>query len=677
MHYLQRIIATALAGAGATAYAASYSGAVTGVRAHDEPGGSGGYSPGYVIETAGDRLNYRLADGDRIDVHAAGTADFAAVALSAAGGALPVTLNTGNGTGALAIAATRPLLGSWGVATGIDVDRGNLVIAGRAAVRAQADDAVPNSAALGVRVRAGSATFQGAVDVTTYTPGYSQGLWVYQGAVDFNGPATILAQARGESTSGVYNSGGGASRITFNQTASIAARAIYPSDNVHGIYNDNQNSRLHVAGALDVTAVSHGSTAFGLRNQGYLTTAGNAAFSVTGPRSTFGIANTHRSARMAFGGDVTIAVTNTGGYVPFGNPTGIGNGYPGTSSARFDGALSVDISATTEVYAVDNASLLQFTSPSKAVSLRAASSCASCEVYGVRNWGGTVQATGGIAVVATASDPGRRHAIWNVATGGRAANVSINEAGGQAVQLVGDIVTGATAGETATASTQLVLAGGASFLRGGISGYRGADNAYLAGATTLRLAGGAQWRYEGALASADFGHGALTVEGTCVVDVASLANTALTIDSSHAQGAAVTLADGAVIRIATDVRSAQAGRVAFGAGIVPFAAAGTLRIAVGGDPLLHDGTLAGSDTVYPIDPPIAVVDASMTPGDQALFAAVEGIAAPLPATAAGTPRTAIVQPVVALSADRRRVLLSGLHVLVLPDDTLFRAGFEG
>ena len=48
----------------------------------------------------------------------------------------------------------------------------------------------------------------------------------------------------------------------------------------------------------------------------------------------------------------------------------------------------------------------------------------------------------------------------------------------------------------------------------------------------------------------------------------------------------------------------------------------------------------------------------------------------MPLTIAGVARTAIVRPVVALSGNRRQILLSGLSIRVLPRDTIFRGTLE-
>ena len=669
----------ALAGVAASpaATAVTYTGKVTGVMAHDMAGGTGGYSPGYLIQPVGSRLNYVFADGDRIATSTAAVADIQAVSLVSANGASPVTLDVA-GESRLGISATRAAVGAWGVAVGVDVNGGSLVVDGGANVYAQADDPVPTSAALGVQVRSGTLAFQGPTEIKTYTPGYSQALWVYQGTVDFNGTANILAQARGSTTCGVYNSGGGASRINFHHGATIAAHGIWPSDNVHGIYNDNVNTQFYVTGALDLDAVSYGSTAFGVRNQGYLDVSGNARFAVNGPRSTHGIANTHRTARMNFGGDVDITVTNGTGYVPFGNPTAIGNTYSGTSYIRFGGNVTARVTATTETYAIDNMSTLQATVPSRRMTLSATTNCADCNAYAIRNTGGTVQIAGGLIAGATAPGAGKRHAIWNVGAGDRNGTVSVNETGAQLVQLDGDVTTGALPGQTGVASTRIVLATAGSHLRGRVIGYTGADNYYQAGKTELGVGANTHWSYQGAGNRADFGDGTLAVAGLGMLDASGVLTDVLAIDSSDAQGADVTLADQAIVRLHTDIGAAAAGRVNFGSGIQAFSATGTLQIAIDRDPLLDSGTIADVDApvVYAIATPAVVVDATPAAAGAATFAAAAGRAETQSVTIAGVARSAIVRPIVAVSGNRRQILLNGLSIRVLPRDTIFRGTIE-
>ncbi|QBB72327.1 hypothetical protein ELE36_19215 [Pseudolysobacter antarcticus] len=660
------------------AAATTYVAPITGVSAHDGPGGAGNYVPAYSIHSSNGALHYVLSDADLVQVATSLPIDVSGLNLSSTGGSSPVVLDVGNGTGRLSVSSVRGATGVWGVATGMSVDDGGaLTVNGSSSVYAQSDDAVPTSASLGVRVHSGSATFQGDAQITTYTPGYSQGIWVYQGIVNFNGAATILAQARGESTSGVYNSGGGISHINFNRGATISALAIHPSDNVHGIYNDNQNSAIAVTGSLDINAVSQGSTAFGVRNQGVLNVSGNTHVTTSGPRSTFGIANTHRTARVNLLGDTDITVSNGTNYVPFGNPTAIANNYPGTSVMRFGGAVRATITATTETYAVDNASTLQIPSLVGTTRLGATTSCSGCNVYGIRNQGGTVEIAGGLVITTQVTPPGNAYAIWNVAAGGQSGTILVNEAGGQSVQLDGDIVTGALLGETGTASTRVFLATPSSFLLGNVLGYAGANGYYHAGTNELHVGAAASWEVVGT-GLADFGSGSLTVDGRGVIDSSRLLTGGVTIDGTEETGAVVTLADQAVLRLYSDVSGSTAGSIRFGSGIQSFLSEGTLRIAIGHDPVFDRGTLSDSNTAvfYPAIPRITVIDAAKAAAGTGQFAAVDGLTLSLPVDIAGVARMALVRPVVERSEDKHQVLLSGIWVQVLPIDTIFRAGFD-
>jgi hypothetical protein len=680
LRWLVRLTLAALSVGTNPAAAVTYTGTITGVQPHDEPGGSGGYSPGYTIQETDGQLTYVLADTDRVDVTTDVIADVYGVSLYAANGALPSTLSVGDGSGTVDIASHRPVEGTWGESVAIDVNGTDLTIAGRASIDSRSDDPVPTSAALGVRVRQASVTFQGDTDITTYTPGYSQGLWVYQGNVSFNGVTTILAQARGESTSGVYNSGGGASHINFGPVT-ISALAIHPSDNVHGIYNDNQNSQLYVDGDLGLTAVSQGSTVFGVRNQGVLNVSGNADISATGPRSAFGIANTHRTARMDFGGDVQIHVINTSGYVPFGNPTGVGNGYAGTSYIHFAKALAVDLVATTEAYAIDNASTLALASSTDVATLRAESSCETCTVFGIRNQGGAVEVDGGLVISVLGGDVDQRYAIFNVASDGRDSTIATSDSNGMPVQLEGQIVTGAYDGQSTTATTHIALATADSFLRGRVTGYAG-DNYYNAGTTVLRIGAGATWSPPGGNAYAsDLGDGSLAVDTEGVLDISGAATGTVTIDSSHSSGASVVLGDRSKLRISTDVRAASgspAGQLVLGAGIHALTASGTLRVEAARDPLLDGSDLADTTeaVLYPATSSVNVVDATLAADGQALLHAAEGVVRQEPVQIAGNARIADVWPAVQVSADGKRVIFSGLWVQLYPADTIFRNGFE-
>lgn len=659
--------------------ATTYEGTITGVQANDEAGGSGNYSPGYVITTSQGTLHYSFAADDSISVQATG-GDVYGVLLTSASS--PVVLDSAGGT--LNISSARGTADSTlGLSRGISVDGGSLVVNGNASIYAQSDN--KESIAIGVYASQSTVTFNGDTTIRTSTPGWSRGLWVYQSTVTFNGDTTIVVSGKRENSDGVHNSGGGRSSITFNGNLTISATGAYPSDNAHGIYNDNQNSRLHVTGNLDLTAAANGSTVFGIRNQGVLTIDGSSSITATGSRSAYGIANTHRTARMTFGGDVDISVVSTTGYVPFGNPTGIGNSYPGTSSINFGKAVTVSVSAAAEAYAVNNASTLNFNSTTDNVALQVASSCSTCDVYGIRNEGGTLTAAGGLSISTSPSGTGNGYAIWNVAADGRDATVTVNASGGQAVKLQGDLVTGDVtnaSGTKYTGTLNVNLDTSDSYLRGSISGYTDPDTSdttvYTAGSPNLSFSNGASWIPTGTgTVTADLGSGTLTLANGGAIDTAAswgsfLAGSiptyslrVLSIQSST-NAATVNLGDGATFRILSDVRNGAADSIQFGSGVTSFNATGTQLVSVVYDPALDDtswvnATTVKTGTVIPASKAIVVIDASAAGGGSARLQAVQGV------TNQWSYENDLVRfsytPNVTLSTDGSKVLLTGLSIL--------------
>ncbi|SDY33265.1 outer membrane autotransporter barrel domain-containing protein [Variovorax sp. YR266] len=660
--------------------ATTYEGTVTGVQAYDQAGGTGNYSPAYVITPSQGTLHYAFAADDSIDVQGA-SGDVYGVLLTSASGSSPAALDSAGGK--LNISATRGTADpGWGLSMGVNVQGSSLTVNGNASVYAQSDSA--NSAAIGVRAYQSTVTFNGDTAVRTSTPGYSQGVWVYQSTVTFNGDTTIVVSAKRENTDGVYNSGGGASRVTFNGDLTIATTGEYPSDNAHGIYNDNQNSQLRVTGGLKITATANGSTVFGIRNQGQLSVGQDASITATGTRSAFGIANTHRTARMSFAGNVDIAVVSTTGYVPFGNPTGIGNSYPGTSSINFAKAVTVNVSAAAEAYAVNNASTLNFNSATDNVALQVASTCSGCDVYGIRNDGGTVTAAGGLSISTSPGGAGKGYAIWNVAADGRDATATVNAAGGQAVKLQGDLVTGSltnAAGTKYTGALNVNLNTSDSYLRGSVGGFVDPDpsdaTVYTAGSPNLSFSKGASWIPTGTgTMAADFGSGTLALANGGAIDLAASwgsfrpgsipAYSLRVLDiQSSTNAAKVSLGDGATFRILSDIRNGAADRIQFGTGVTGFSATGTQVVAVSYDPALDDTSWVNAatmktGTVIPASKPIVVIDASAADGGTARLQAVQG------ATNQWNYENDLVRfsysPSVALSADGSKVVLTGLAI---------------
>ncbi len=648
---------------------------------------------------ANGNLVYSLADGDSISVTANGAQNVSGIGLQS--GTPKVVLQVGaDGKGALTVSAVRPAAGSFGVAHAIDVEAGeNLTVNGNTSTIAQTNDPwryingqwVQGSEGQGLHLDRATATFNGNLDVNTKTVAWSQGLWIYRGFLTVNGNTNIVNHGPGTNTAGIYNSGGGTGNVVFNGNLGIVSYGDWPNDTVQGIYNDNSNTRLTVNGDLDVAATSNGSTVMGIRNQGTMYVAGNATVIVDGPRSALGIYNTHASARFRISGDLKVTVTSHTNYTPFGLPTALGNVYGHTYGfMTLEGAVDARVSGVTDSYAVNNNSVMSFTNAAKTAVLRASVDCATCNVYGMANNGGTLTLAGGLDVAVSNTGSGARYAIWNVANDGWQAQspLSVNQAGGQSVKVDGDVLTQNlvnAAGSHFTATTQLNFNDDASFLEGMVLGGSGTagpngTSTLSAGVPILTFANGARWMPggSGALAS-DFGAGSLSLGNGGAIDLAASWGTFapgsvpahglrnLSVDSSTG-GATVNLADGATFTLLSDIRNARADRVSFGAGIATFNATGTQKVRIAYDPVLDDASWVSAAALQngitmTAAQPIVIVDASAAAGGTAAFKAATGVAGRWSATYENALVRFSYVPRVQTSSDGKQIVLTGIDIL--------------
>ncbi|RBB31489.1 hypothetical protein DPV79_40925 [Burkholderia reimsis] len=472
---------------------------------------------------ASSSLVYALQNGDTVSASTNQLANLQAVNL--VGVSTPVVLQVGtNGAGTLGVLASRTGVTNWGIVHGIDVEAGSTqTVNGNTNVRASADNA--SSEIEGVYVHQGTATLNGNTTILTNTPGYSRGLWIYQGNVTFNGDTTITVRGHGTDNDGIYNYGGGAGNVTFNGNVAIDSVGEHPSDNVHGVYNDNPHTRLTINGNLDLSATSNGSTVFGIRNQGVLAVGGDMSVTATGPRSALGVANTHRTARLTVGGNVDVKVVNSTGYTPFGLPTAIQAHYGTGSSMTFRKGVNATVNAATTAFGIDNTGVMNFSSARDAAALNVASTCATCNVFGINQSGGTITMAGGAQVKASTTGAGATFAIANAAAHGVNATLDINAAGAGKVTLDGDITTANYASSSSTGSTDVVFNTPDSYLKGNIVPYINTGLTtdtinYVAGATTLNFANGATWIPTGTGNSPnDFGAGGLTLASGGGIDL--------------------------------------------------------------------------------------------------------------------------------------------------------------
>jgi outer membrane autotransporter protein len=626
---------------------------------------------------ANGNLVYRFANGDSITTTGSGTNVYA---VNLVNSSPKVILQAGsNGTGALSFSTVRPATGVNGTVQTVNVQNGaNLTVNGNSTIYAQTAD-VWNSTAIGLQVTNSTATFNGTTTVSTYTPGYSQAVSINHSFVTFNGDVSFTAQARGSMTSALYISGGGYGNVVINGNATIQGLGIWPNDNVHGIYNDNVNTRLTITGNLDLTAKSYGSTVMGIRNQGNLRINGNATITATGPRSAYGIDNRHRTARTYVGGDLTVSVVNTTGYTPYGNPVGVSNTYGIYDYLTVGGAANISVTAATGAAAVTSNGMTSFTNTGKVVTLRTSATCASCDVYGAWSAGGVLTFAGGLDVAETTSGTGHRYAIWNVAQNAVDATVNVNQNNNQPVNIDGDVLTGnvtdATTGTVYHGTTALNLETSTSYLKGLVLGYT------QTGSAKLSFTNGASWMPTGTgTLATDFGTGNLVIGSGSAIDMAgswgafaigsvpSHSLRTLQVDSTSSGGASVSLSDGAVFTLLSDVRNGQADKVVFGGGIKAFSAQGTQNIRIAYDPVLDDtswvnATAMQKGVTIAASSPIVIVDASAAANGTASFLGAAGLTSQWGITYQNALVRYSYVPVVSLSADHKQILLTGIDIL--------------
>ena len=145
----------------------------------------------------------------------------------------------------------------------------------------------------------------------------------------------------------------------------------------------------------------------------------------------------------------------------------------------FNGAVNVDVASETETYGTVNSGVIDFTSATAPVSFTVANvcnppdhpNCADVDVYGIRNFG-TVNVAGGLTVSTTAGGTGAAYSIWSVPIDIQDASVTVNQAGGQRVQLDGDIATATETVNGKIGSVDVNFDTSDSWLRGLIGGHQ-------------------------------------------------------------------------------------------------------------------------------------------------------------------------------------------------------------
>lgn len=714
-HELALSIAMALSSAMLPAQAAAtvYVQPITGVAGNDAPGGTGGYNPGYAVASNGTITTYTLAKGDAINVESANT-QVVGVGITSASMSSVIDATAGG----VSITATRdvPATGTTG---------GSAV-----GIYASSPQSSPTSVTVNGPISVN------AVDKNTRNGGNIYGnaysLWADDfGSITINGDTTLKASTVGYGRV-IYMTGNG-SRITINGNLTaesdsnntnyaimgdgrsilrvsgnvdLTASGVYPSDNVNGIWNPSVSTRTEIGGNLKLYAIARGSTVMGIRNNGYIGVSGNATITAVGNRTAFGVNAGHRLSKTEFFGDATI--TAQGGLNIFGDTTGAYNygGNGGNGYMRFDGNLTViatngTFEGDSDVLGLDNNGRMTLATAGKVARLTPTGTKGTHSAYGIRNGMSFTAASdvditvsekagatygvlnyaaadfnGALSIAKAAGSTAASH--YGVVTrpgAASSATTNINQGGGHAVTIQGDVLTAAnSAGYAGTLNLKLDTAG--SWLNGLVL----ADTDGSVGAANLVVNNGARWIAAGGAAMAtDFGSGSLSIGNGSTIDLAASWGSfapgsvpayslrTLNIGSGAASGASVSLADGAAFTLLSDVRNGKADQVVFGGGVGSFSAQGTQHVRIAYDPALDDtswinATTLRQGTSIAAASPIVIVDASAAANGTASFVAASGLAGQW----SGTYQNALVRfsytPQVSLSADRRQILLSGIDI---------------
>ena len=714
-HELALSVAVALTSVVVPAEAAAtvYTQPVTGVASNDAPGGTGGYNPGYTITSNGGTPTYVLASGDSINVESADT-QVTGVSVTSSSSSPVIDATAGN----VSINATRdvPATGTTGgSAVGIyasspQSDPKSVTVNGPISVSVNDKNSKANGSIYGNAYALwaddfASITINGDTTLHATTPGYGRVIYLTGNGSRITINGNLTAESDSNNTNYAIM-GDGRSILRVSGNVDLTASGIYPSDNVNGIWNPSVSARTEIGGNLKLYAIARGSTVMGIRNNGYIGVSGNATITAVGNRTAFGVNAGHRLSKTEFFGDATI--TAQGGLNIFGDTTGAYNygGNGGNGYMRFDGNLTVTATNGTfegdsDVLGLDNNGRMTLATAGTVARLLPTGTKGTHSAYGIRNgmsftavsdvditvsekagatYGvlntGAADFNGALSIAKAAGSTAASH--YGVVTrpgAASSATTNINQGGGHAVTIQGDVLTGSNSGGyTGTLNLKLDTSG--SWLNGLVL----ADTDGSVGATNLVVNNGARWIANGSGAlAADFGSGSLSVGSGSAIDLAASWGTfapgsvpayslrTLQVGSSAGSGASVNLADGAAFTLLSDVRNGTADKLVFGSGIASFTAQGTQNVRIAYDPVLDDtswinaGTLQKGTSILSASP-IVIVDASAAASGTASFLAAAGLSGQW----SGTYQNALVRftytPRVSLSADRKQILLGGIDI---------------
>ena len=548
----------------------------------------------------------------------------------------------------------------------------------------------------------GSITINGDTTLKASTPGYGHVIYLTGNGSSITINGNLTAESDSNSTDyAIEGEGRGVLKVTGN--VDLTANGVYPSDNVNGIWNGSVSAHTEIDGYLKLYAIAHGSTVMGIRNNGYIYVGGPATVTAIGNRTAFGVNAGHRLSKTTFNGDATISAQ--GGSSPFGATTGVYNngGNGGNGYMVFGGNL--DITATngtfegdSDVYGINNTGNMSLTKAgsktqiqatgtqgshsafgiANSLSLNVASNVAitvsevAGATYGVVNYG-TANFTGGLSTaVAAGSKAASNYGVVTRSAGSSVATTNVNQGTSNNVTIQGDILTNSKSGFAGVLNLNLDTS--SSWLDGLVL----ADTDGTVGQANVSLSNGGSWIVTGTgTLSTNFGTGTLNVGSGGVIDMAaswgtfspsSVPSYSLRTLQVNGSGASVSLADGAVFTLLSDIRNGQADEVVFGSGIRSFSAQGTQAVRIAYDPVLSstswiNATMLQNGTTIAASSPIVIVDASAAANGTASFLGVKGLTSQWSTTYENALVRFSYVPDVRLSSDGKQIVLTGIDIL--------------
>lgn len=658
---------------------------ITGVQLNDQVSGSGRYVPGYTITNDGTYLHFIFGLKDTIAVNESSDT---VLGVNATTLSSPFYLEpASNGTLTISVERTLSSVNCIsGCAAGMSVNGDTLIVSGPINIYPSERNSNPTGVAFGVWSTASSTgkskiVFNEPVYIEVNTTGLGRGIYTRDySSIVFNKDASIATQSR-YTNWGVYTANG-ASAI-FHGNLNAACTSPNPSDDINVLYNDNINSLIQIDGNVTISGVSHGSTVMGIRSQGYFSVKGTTTIDISGPRTVIGINTTHFQEKSVFTGDITAKIR--GGINTFGDSEGIQSRAGGSGNEgyiRLEGSVIMDIASTgTHAYGIHNTGKMTITSSSAIVSLKTATTAAGKNTYGISNTD-SLSMAGSLDISASATPTGKIYSLWTRPENAAIVNARtyINQNGKASVKLNGDIATGIDTINNKTGTIYLTMNTADSYLNGLVVSVENSKG----GAANISMGNGAVWKPAGnGTLINDFGSGKLHL-GFSVIDMGAFwgkftsdtipacsCRTLIVNSTNSTAGATVNLSDSATFQIISDIKGKSgkcaADKIVFNNGIKTFSSTGVHNVAITFDPVLADTHLVNPYSIknalfIAADSHMVIIDVSDAANGTAQLSSVKAVLKQWSSTYQNAPFSFSYSPQVALSLDKKQIVLEGISI---------------